>query len=155
MALELFYGRLPSGIFSPSSIVLMALLIAAAITDMLARTIPNELIAIGLLVALIASVSNGFLGIGFMLLGCLGGFLFFLPVYLSGQLGAGDVKLMAVIGGFLGLHQLLVASIFVFLVGGCVALFMMLRLPAVGVRKDIPYATAIAGGVGAHLVLFG
>lgn len=43
------------------------------------------------------------------------------------MIGAGDLKLLAVIGGFLGPVQVLVCILTAFLLGGMIALFLMLR----------------------------
>lgn len=155
MVLELVYGRSPSGLFSVSNIALMLILFTAAISDLIARVVPNWLVFIGLMVALVlASSLDGFTGLGFMALGLAGGVLIFFPIYLAGLLGAGDVKLIGVVGAFLGLHQLLVSSMLIFLIGGVVSLITLQRSAGSRQSAQVPYAVAIAAGVLLHLMVF-
>lgn len=155
MVLELVYGKTPSGLFYPSHVVLMTLLTLAAISDVMARTVPNGLIFIGLMVALVLSASlEGFSGLGCMALGLSAGILLFFPIYMVGLLGAGDVKLIGVVGAFLGLHQLLVSSLFVFLMGGVISLLMLSGRASACRPVQVPYAVAIAAGVFMHLMIF-
>jgi prepilin peptidase CpaA len=68
-------------------------------------------------------------GIG--LLSALGGLALglaiFLPLYLLRAMGAGDVKLMAMAGAFLGYAAILEAALWVLLTGGALALLFALR----------------------------
>lgn len=155
MVFELVYGRSPSGLLHPSHIVLMTLLCAATVSDLVARVVPNWLIFMGLMAALVlASSLNGFTGLGFMALGLMGGVLLFFPIYLAGLLGAGDVKLIGVVGAFLGLHQMLVSSLLIFLMGGVISLITLRRAAFVRQSVQVPYAAAIATGVFLHLMVF-
>lgn len=155
MVLELIYGESPSGIFSSMTVVLIVILCLAALSDLMLRVIPNWLIFIGLMIGLVMSASSaGFLGLGIMAVGISSGFLLFLPIYIVGLLGAGDVKLVALVGGFLGLHQLLIASLLIFLAGGVISLITLQRNSGSAHPVQVPYAAAIATGVLLHLVIF-
>jgi len=155
MVLELIYGESPSGIFSSMTVVLIVILCLAALSDLMLRVIPNWLIFIGLMIGLVMSASSaGFLGLGIMSVGISSGFLLFLPIYIVGLLGAGDVKLVALVGGFLGLHQLLIASLLIFLAGGVISLITLQRNSGSAHPVQVPYAAAIATGVLLHLVIF-
>lgn len=155
MVLELIYGESPSGIFSSMTVVLIVILCLAALSDLMLRVIPNWLIFIGLMIGLVMSASSaGFLGLGIMAVGISSGFLLFLPIYIVGLLGAGDVKLVALVGGFLGLHQLLIASLLIFLAGGVISLITLQRNSGPAHPVQVPYAAAIATGVLLHLVIF-
>ncbi len=155
MVLELIYGKSPSGIFSSMTVVLIVILCLAALSDLMLRVIPNWLIFIGLMIGLVMSASSaGFLGLGIMAVGISSGFLLFLPIYIVGLLGAGDVKLVALVGGFLGLHQLLIASLLIFLAGGVISLITLQRNSGSAHPVQVPYAAAIATGVLLHLVIF-
>lgn len=98
-----------------STLLLLGLLIASALIDMRSRRIPNWLslggtvFALVLYIALLGFGTDGLLtGLG----GCVVGLAVFLPFYLMGGMGAGDVKLMAMAGTFLGpLHALLAAGL--------------------------------------------
>ena len=56
----------------------------------------------------------------------LGGALF-LPFYIARGMGAGDVKLMAAVGAFLGPYHALAATIVVALLGGVIAAWVAYR----------------------------
>lgn len=56
------------------------------------------------------------------LLGVLAGFAILLPGYVLGKTGAGDVKLMAMAGAYLGLSGTVIAALVTFITGGVVAL---------------------------------
>ncbi|MDR3409613.1 MAG: prepilin peptidase [Formivibrio sp.] len=108
--------------------VLVVLLLVAAWGDIQRHRIPNTLILTGLAFAIILSAwQDGLSG----LLSAGGGFLLglgiFLPFYWLRALGAGDVKLMAVVGGFLGPSGLIGAVLGTFLAGGLMALLLALR----------------------------
>ncbi|MBR9829111.1 MAG: prepilin peptidase [Oceanospirillales bacterium] len=55
------------------------------------------------------------------------GLVVLLPFYLTGGMGAGDVKLMAAIGAFIGPMPALTAACFALVIGGCFAFYMVLR----------------------------
>ena len=113
--------------------VLAVLLLVAAWGDIKRHRIPNTLILTGLILAIILGAwRGGFSGLlsaggGFLL-----GLLIFLPFYLLRALGAGDVKLMAVVGGFLGPMGLIGAVLGTFLAGGVLAMALALRAGVVG-----------------------
>jgi len=88
----------------PVGICLLGLLGVAAGSDLHSRRIPNWLILAGLTLALavqwrLHGAAQGYASWGLGLL--TGGGLFF-PLYLLRGMGAGDVKLMAMVGGFVG-----------------------------------------------------
>ncbi len=89
-------------------IILGVLLLGAAATDLVSRRIPNLLILSGLGCFLILAVVLSFKGEAAAVPGCLAAgtlafFIHFIP-YRFHCLGAGDVKLAALIGFFLGWH---------------------------------------------------
>ena len=100
----------------PRIAVLFTLLIFAAVIFRSYR-IPNWLTASGTAFALVYSIAapgSGHTGFLWAIEGMLLGFLVLLPFYLLKIMGAGDVKLMAMTGAFLGvpdtLHVLLEPS---------------------------------------------
>ena len=109
----------------PRSLTLLLLLLAAAICDLRSHRIPNLLTfggtAIALLYSLAAPHHHG--GGPLWALGGLGlGLALMLPLYLLRAMGAGDVKLMAMAGAFLGPDGTWQAVIFVFIAGGIAAM---------------------------------
>ncbi|HEY0563817.1 MAG TPA: prepilin peptidase [Methylophilus sp.] len=110
--------------------LLLGLLITlgcAVVTDITARKIPNLLIVFGLVASLVCQLVLPD-GIGFRewLLAVLLGLLCFLPLYLLRAMAAGDVKLMAVVGGFVGYPLVISAALYSFVAGGVMALVMVL-----------------------------
>lgn len=109
----------------PRTGVLFALLLIACITDYRTYKIPNWLTASGIVFALIYNTVFPFsrdLGFFWALGGLTLGFLVMLPCYVLKIMGAGDVKLMAMVGAFLGVDDCLHAIIYSFIAGGIAAL---------------------------------
>lgn len=110
---------------NPRYSILCALLLIAAISDCHSYKIPNWLTFGGSAFALIYSVMVPFspqLGLGWSLGGLALGLSLLLPLYMLRMMGAGDVKLMAMVGAFLGMTHTLYAVLFVFAAGGLAAL---------------------------------
>jgi len=125
MAAELWWMLL----LQPRTLVLTVLLLAAALIDWHSMRIPNSLTlggaTLGLLMSMLAPASPH-MGLGFALSGLALGLVLMLPLYLMGVLGAGDVKLMAMAGTYLGGAATLQAVAFVFITGGLIALAVVL-----------------------------
>ena len=112
-------------LINPRYSILFALLLVASISDCRSYKIPNWLTFGGSAFALIYSVFIPFspqLGFGWSLGGFALGLCFMLPLYMLGIMGAGDVKLMAMVGAFLGMTSTLYAVLLVFICGGLSAL---------------------------------
>jgi len=101
-----------------------ALLAVACFTDLRARRIPNKLVlvlaATGIAFSLVAEPSLG--GFGRAVSGLVVGFALWIVFYVLRVLGAGDVKLAAAIGTWLGPSGVWRASLIAALVGGVIAL---------------------------------
>jgi prepilin peptidase CpaA len=155
-----------------SRFLLFALVLTAAWYDVAFRRIPNRLTVGGLAVGLVlALVDGGWGGLGSALLGAACGFGMFFVLWLLRAMGAGDVKLMAAAGAFLGVPLVFSAALYSALAGGLVMIVVGLRTRALrrvaanmgnlllywvqsgGVRKaewlslDSPGAVAIPYGV--------
>ena len=117
--------RLPFSPAAVSTLALLVLLVLAAGFDIAQRRVPNSLIIIGLVVASSLAAFSGWSGLGRMALGGVAALVVLVPVYASGMMGAGDVKLISVVGGFLGLHHFLFALLCIFIVGGLVSLSLI------------------------------
>lgn len=164
----------------------LAVVLAVALGhDLATRRIPNWLVASALLAAVLLNVlaaattgvlSGATAGLGKSLLGALTGLVVMLPLYLLHAMGAGDVKLMAAVGAFLGPLPTLGAVLLVFLAGGVLSLAAALcsgtlkrvannlrwitigalsgglcRTGDVQTTGRLPYALAIAAGTALQL----
>lgn len=180
---------------SLSPALLLAVLLAIAVaSDIRSRRIPNRVVGFGMLAGLVlhATVTPGsglfsvpFGGQGFLhaLGGLLLGLLLLLPMYALGTMAAGDVKLMAMVGAFVGPADILGATLSTLLAGGALALLFatldgslrkvlgnvrdillgsVLRAlsggsarveSTLGATGKMPYAVAIASGTVAYLLL--
>lgn len=109
----------------PRVAILFALLVTAAIHDVRTYKIPNWLTMGGAAFGLAYSLFVPFPmhgGLLWALGGLALGLALMLPLYAMKVMGAGDVKLMAMAGSFLGLHEIFFAVIATFIVGGVLAL---------------------------------
>ena len=149
---------------SSGSICLLIFVAAAAIVDLRTRRIPNLLTisaaTLGLVVNLSRTGGPGAVASG---AGLLTGLAAFLPFYLAGGFGAGDVKAMAAVGAFLGPKGALLAATWTLLVGGVGALIVVAALRWKAARNEsswrlseagrhrFPYGLAIACGTALSL----
>jgi prepilin peptidase CpaA len=103
------------------------MLSVACITDLRARRIPNALTFSSICCALaFHSFTGGFDAAGWSLAGCfLGGLLFF-PMFALRGMGAGDVKLLAAVGAWLGPSQVVTAALATSIAGGAIAIVVAL-----------------------------
>lgn len=100
----------------------------AAWTDWREQKIYNALLAPAFLFAVgIHLIENKWDGLAFSLLGTLLGFVLLLLPYLLGGMGAGDVKLLAVIGAFGGARFVLTSFLFGAIIGGIFSVILLIR----------------------------
>ncbi|MES2299566.1 MAG: A24 family peptidase [Pseudomonadota bacterium] len=167
--------------FALKLVVLCVLLACAIWSDVRERRIPNRLVAGGACAGLALSLLPGQDGLAQAGAGLLLGFAFLLPFYLLGTMGAGDVKLMAAVGTFLGVTGTIGATLLTLLAGGVLAILVAWRtgsLPAalrnvrnfamdcalwighgpslgkpqlISSASRLPYSVAIAAGVVSYL----
>lgn len=144
--------------------VFSAMLAAACVTDVRSRRIPNRVVGWLALFGLAFSItSKGLLsGSVSSLAGLAAGFAIWIGFYALGVLGAGDVKLAAAVGAWLGPAGVLRASLVAAVAGGVLAVLMLLLerrardaferiLVVVSTRSLVPLGAPTAadgGGVG-------
>lgn len=109
--------------------VLLVMLTAAMWWDVRSNRIPNVLVLSGLIFGVLLRVRLG--GLAELLVAIEGfavGMVLLLPLYLLRAMGAGDVKLMGMVGAFLGPINVIGALFGTFLVGGVLAVVFALRI---------------------------
>jgi len=111
--------------FAPVPFVVLAVGVVACVTDVRSRKIPN-LLTFGAAVSglLFHLVVNGLQGLGMAAAGWIVGILLFLPIFLLRGMGAGDVKLLAALGAWLGPLQVVWLALFASIAGGVMALLV-------------------------------
>lgn len=123
--------------------VLTLLLLSASYTDLKGHRIPNILTVGGVVAGIL--LQTWFFGLDGVISGLGGlalGLALYLPLYLLGGMGAGDVKLMAAVGALLGSQTVLLAAGLSLIAGSLIGLGVVLvRIILLGVLR--PYlATA-------------
>ncbi|HAT29347.1 MAG TPA: prepilin peptidase [Janthinobacterium sp.] len=114
-------------ILPPLETTLICFVTLAAISDLAWRRISNVLILSGLCCALALHLLHAPAAVPAVWLGgALSGFFAFLPLYLLRGMAAGDVKLMAMAGAFLGPCPALQAAAASVLIGGAMGLAIVI-----------------------------
>jgi len=163
----------PKGIALPPLVVLPTVFVlgVATFTDLRSRRIPNWLVLPFFVCGIaVSSWLHGWHGLAQSLEGAAVGLLIYGVLFWMGGMGAGDVKLCAAIGAWVGPAQLFIALVLTGLVGGVMALIwaawggflkelfqntadLVFRKKENGeavlsnaMRRKMPYAPAIAIG---------
>lgn len=159
------------------NILLIFILLICIYTDIKSRKIYNKVLYPALLVTFVSHlIMNGWVAVLYSVVGlCVGLAILFIP-YLMGGMGAGDVKLLALIGAIKGSAFVFQTSIYMALIGAVMALFIILfrkgrfrsvmlflysrmhkvKMPLfLDKRKVYPYGVAIAFGAFVSLILNG
>lgn len=93
--------------------------------DLRTRRIPNALTLGAALVAIVFStITGGVHGMNASLLGWLAAAALWLPIYAVGGMGAGDVKLIAAVGAWIGPANVIDAALYAAIVGAGMALVL-------------------------------
>jgi prepilin peptidase CpaA len=110
--------------------ILIGLLLLGVWQDVRHYRIPNVLVfsgaVIGVLLHTLLPQEMGGLGILTSLAGLGVGLAVLLPLYLFRAIGAGDIKLMAMIGAFVGPASMLMITVYILLAGGVLAIGVVL-----------------------------
>jgi prepilin peptidase CpaA len=169
---------------------LAPLLLTAVATDLRSRRIPNRLVLAGIALAFAGAALAAVFGRAALAgphawsapAGLATGFALMMPLHLLRATGAGDVKLMAMVGAFVGPSTVLAAVLYTLVAGGLLSMLFMLRrgvaartvanlrflftdwaqragagqglrlAPLQATAARLPYAVAIACGTGAALL---
>ncbi len=152
MLLDMMLYRAASAPLSPTGMVLTVTLCVSAVFDLVSRRIPNLLLFFSLLALIVIASLSGFYELLRLLVGALFGIVLILPAYLCRSMGAGDVKLVGVVGAAVGaLHvpSILLSTI---LIGGLISSVFLFSKNQTLKESGIPYAVAITGGVLQHFL---
>ncbi len=119
-----YAGSLPYGF---TNIYLCILLLISSFTDFKNQKIPNYLTFPSMLTGMIYYfISEGMAGFFFSLAGLLTGFFLLIIPHILGGMGAGDVKLLAAVGSFIGAKGVFLAFLLTALFGGIYAIIIIL-----------------------------
>lgn len=125
------------------------ILLGIAMTDAREYIIPNEFTLGGLLIGVVFSAMGGFSGLAEALLGAAIGFGLLWLVAVAGTwvfreeaMGGGDIKMMAMVGAFVGWHGVLLT---VFL-GAFLGSLVFVPLLLAGHRKLVPFGIFLSMG---------
>lgn len=107
--------------------ILLIVLLIAVMTDLKSFKIPNWLTIPAMMTGLLGhAFINGLTGMVFSLKGLGLGLALFFVLYAMGGMGAGDVKLLAAVGSFIGAEDVLSAGLMAMFLGGLYAIAMMI-----------------------------
>ena len=97
-------------------------MVLAALLDFHSRRIPNYLTITAVVVGILLRAPYGLQSVGLGVLGIGLALVLTIPLFFLGVLGGGDVKLLGVVGAFMGPGQLIGACLLIALLGGVFAL---------------------------------
>ena len=126
---------------------LLALLVALTAIDLERQLLPDVMTLPGIVLGVLANLATGRVSWVESLLGIVvGGGLFLIIILASGGgMGAGDMKLAAMLGAFLGWQVVLLSILLAVVVGGALAVGLMAS--GLRSRKDpIPFGPFLAAG---------
>lgn len=111
----------------PSVVAMLVVLAAASAVDVRSRRIPNLLVGFGLCLGFgLAWSLMGPAGLWFAFKGAAAGLALCLPLFLLRALGAGDTKLMMVVGSMVGAQDTFLIAMLAFAVSGVWVLVLSL-----------------------------
>ncbi len=108
--------------------IAVVLAVVACICDLRTRRIPNALTFTAAAAAIVLQgMTGGAPGLVASVMGLLVGLAVFFPFFALGGLGAGDVKLLAALGAWLGAPTVLQVSFYSAIAGGVLGVIVALR----------------------------
>ena len=137
--------------------VFCTILLGIAMTDAREYIIPDEFSLGGLALGIVASTPGGVDGIGHAVVGAVFGFALLWTVGAVGTrifkedaMGGGDIKLLAMIGAFLGWQSIFVTLFVGSVIGSLIGVALMLYEGA-DTKLAIPFGPFLAGGALVYL----
>lgn len=140
----------------PDVLLLIAVLLAATVIDVRSYRIPNALTMPAMLAGVFAHTlasAHHWTGLAAALGGLVAPVIILIPLHALRLLGAGDVKLLAAVGAFIGAPDIILAILFVLAAGGFVAvaaaMYRKVLLRALGNIYTVTAvaATAVTAGI--------
>ncbi|HWA59054.1 MAG TPA: prepilin peptidase [Gemmatimonadales bacterium] len=135
-----------------SGAIFFTILLGIALTDAREYIIPDEFSLGGLVIGILFSLAGGFDGIATALLGAAVGFALLWGVGAAGTkifkedaMGGGDIKMMAMVGAFVGWQGVLLT---VFL-GALLGTLVFVPLSLVGKKRLVPFGVFLSLGAAA------
>ncbi len=117
--------------------ILLVIFVSAVVTDFRERRISNRLMALGLVIGLILRIlGEGGIGIVHFLVNISIPVILLFLLFQLRALGAGDIKLFSVVGGFLELRQLFAVMIVAFIAASVIGLGKLLYHRLSAKKKD-------------------
>lgn len=110
------------------NVIFAGLIITAVIFDLKERRIPNWIIITGLAAVLLYHLILGnYNALWTSLNGLMAGILLLIIPFLAGGIGAGDVKLLGMVGAFKGTVFVFNSFIWMALIGGIIAVILLIK----------------------------
>jgi len=132
LATFLLIPQVGTNVYFITFIEVIVLLIISVICDIKTYKINNTITYLGCTIGLLTnSYYNGAEGLLYSLLGIISPILFLWVFYSLRMIGAGDIKLFSAIGAIMGFNFTLYNIIYSFLLGGILAMILML------IRKNL------------------
>lgn len=135
--------------------VFFTILLGIAMTDARQYIIPDEFSLGGLVIGLLFSLSDGATGVGQSVIGAVVGFSVLWAIGAAGTrvfkedaMGGGDIKMMAMVGAFLGWTGVLLT---IFL-GALLGSLIFVPLSLVGKKKLVPFGVFLSVGAAATFI---
>ncbi|TVT27362.1 hypothetical protein FO441_09975 [Salinicoccus cyprini] len=138
------------------NVILLVILAVCVVTDVRKRKIYNKVIFPSLVAAFVLNTAMGGLsGFGESIIGFSVGLALLLIPYILGGMGAGDVKLLALVGALKGYEFVLESFIYTALIGGLLAVVVIMTRGGfrMSLGVGMPYGVAIAGGAVVALLM--
>ena len=122
-------------------VIVIVVVLLGVISDYRQFKIPNWLIVFGIVAALIINLMQAIVGIDICkyILGFIIPFAILFPMYAIGGIGAGDVKLLCVIGGLVGRSSVEMIIVISMIVAGILCVMNLLKSLITG-KADITTA---------------